>query len=87
MSFLKIKDPSKRDKHVAEYLKTKNKIKEDFRSERLGEQSMYEDFGKIFKPIAKQQQTSSEEIVSTLEPLQDAIENMPPLQALLGNRG
>jgi len=87
MSFLKIKDPSKRDKHVAEYLKTKNKIKEDFRSERLGEQSMYENFGKIFQPITKQQQTSSEEIVSTLEPLQDAIENMPALQALLGNRG
>ena len=39
MSFLKIKDPSKRDKLVAEYLKTKKKIKDDFRSERLGEQS------------------------------------------------
>jgi len=51
MSFLKIKDPSKRDKLVAEHVKTKNKIQNDFRSERLGEQSMYDDFGKIFKPI------------------------------------
>jgi len=42
MSFLKIKDPSKRDKLVTEYLKTNNKIQKDFRSERLGEQSMYE---------------------------------------------
>ena len=57
MSFLKIKDPSKRYALVAEYLKTKNKIQENFRSERLGEQSMYEDFGKIFKPIAEQQQS------------------------------
>jgi len=55
MSFLKIKDPSKRDKLVAEYLKTKKKIQDDFRSERLGEQSLYEDFGKIFKPITEQQ--------------------------------
>jgi len=78
MSFLKIKDPSKRDKLVAKYIKIKNKIQNDFHSERLGEQSLYEDFGKIFKPITKQQQKSSEEIVSKFAPLQEAIENMPP---------
>jgi len=75
MSFLKIKDPSKRDKIIAEYIKTKNKTQNDFRSERLGEQTMYEDFGKIFKPITEQQQKSSEEIVSKFTPLQEAIEN------------
>jgi len=78
MSFLKIKDPSKRDKLIAEYIKTKNKIQNDFRSERLGEQSMYEDFGKIFKPITEQQKKSSEEIVSKFAPHREAIENMPP---------
>ena len=86
MSFSKIKDPSKRDKLVAEYLKTNKKIEDDFRSERLGEQSLYEDFGKIFKPITElvteQQQKSSEDIISKLEPLQEAIENSPALQAL-----
>jgi len=80
MSFLKIKDPSKRDKLVAEYLKTKNKI-QDFRSERLGEQSTYENFGKIFKPITEQQKLS-EDIISKHEPPQEAIENSPALQAL-----
>ena len=63
MSFLKIKDPSKHDKLVAEYIKTKNKIQNDFRSERLDEQSMNEDFGKIFKSITEQQQKSSEEFI------------------------
>jgi len=82
MNFIKIKDPSKRDKLVAEYLKTKKKIQDDFRSERLGQQSLYEDFGKIFKPITEQQQKSSEDIISKLEPLQEAIENSPALQAL-----
>jgi len=77
MSFLNMKDPSKRDKLVAEYIKTKNKIQNDFRSERLGEQTMYEDFGKIFKPIPEQQKKSSEEIDSNLAPLQEAIEDMP----------
>jgi len=66
MSFLKIKDPSNRNKLVAEYLKTKKKIQDDFCSERLGEHSLYEDFGKIFKPITKQQQKSSEDIISKL---------------------
>jgi len=78
MSFLKIKDPSKRDKLVAEYLKTKNKIQNDFHLERLVERSLYEDFGKIFKPITEQHKKSFEEIVSKFAPLQDAIENMPP---------
>ena len=82
MSFLKIKDPSKRDALVAEYIKTKNKIQNDFHSEQFGEQSMYEGFGKIFKPITEQQQKSSEEIVSKFAPLQEAIENMPAQQAL-----
>jgi len=82
MSFLKIKDPSKRDKLVTEYIKTKNKIQNDFRSEWLGEQSMYEYFGKIFKPITEQQQKSSKEIVSKFASLQEAIENMPAQQAL-----
>jgi len=82
MSFLKIKHPSERDKIVAEYLETDDRIQENFRSKRLGEQSLYEDFGKIFKPITEQQQKSSEEIVSKLEPLQEAIKNSPALQAL-----
>ena len=66
MSFLKMKDPSKRDALATEYLKTKNKIQENFRLERLSGQSMYEEFGKIFKPITEQQQKSSEEIVSSV---------------------
>jgi len=82
MSFLKIKDPSKRDKIVAEYLKTRKKIQDDFRSERLDKQSLYEDFRKIFKPITEQQQKSSEDIISKLEPLQEAIENSPALQVI-----
>jgi len=43
---------------------------------------MYEDFGKIFKPITEQQQKSSEEIVSKFAPLQKAIKNRPAQQAL-----
>jgi len=83
MSFIKIKDPKKRDALVAEFLKTKNKIQNDFPSERIGEQSIYEDFGKIFKSLTEQQKKSSaaaaENIVSKLEPLQTAIESISAL--------
>jgi len=73
-----MKDLSKRDKIVTEYLETENQIQENFLSEQLGEQSLYEDFGKIFKPITEQQKKSSAEIVSKFTPLQEAVENMPP---------
>jgi len=43
---------------------------------------MYEDFGKICKPITEQQQKSFKEIVSKFAPLQEAIENMQAQQAL-----
>jgi len=43
---------------------------------------VHEDFGKICKPITEQQQKSSEGMISKLEPLQEAIENSPALQAL-----
>jgi len=91
MSFLKIKDPSKKqrsdpskgDALVAEYLNTKNKIQNDFRSERLGEQANYGDFSKLFKPVIEQQQKSSEKIVSQFAPLQTTIENFSELPQAL----
>jgi len=57
--------------------KPRKKLKDDFRSEQLDEQSRYEDFGKIFKPITEQQQKSSEYIISKFAPLQEAVENIP----------
>jgi len=86
MSFLKIKDPSKRDKLVAEFIQTKKKIQDDFRSERLGEQSLYKDFGKTLKPITEQKQKTSEENVSKLEAIpwgQPELEALPGADGLL----
>ena len=39
MSFLKISDPLKRDSIVKEYLELKKNIRDNFLSERIGEQS------------------------------------------------
>ena len=52
MSFLKIKDPIKRDFIVEEFLKTKKNIQEKFITERLGDISAQRELSKLFKPIA-----------------------------------
>ena len=48
MSFLKIEDHNKRDEIVKEFLALKNKIKDKFRKERLGEIETQRDLAKAF---------------------------------------
>ena len=55
MSFLKIKDPIKRDLIVEEFLKTKKNIQEKFTTERLGDISAQRELSKLFKPITETQ--------------------------------
>ena len=55
MSFLKIKDPIKRDLIVEEFLKTKKNIQEKFITERLGDISAQRELSKLFKPITETQ--------------------------------
>ena len=51
MSFLKIKDPAKRDAIVKEYLELKKNIRSNLLSERNGEQELQTDLSKIFRPF------------------------------------
>ena len=53
MSFLKIKDPIKRDLIVEEFLKTKKNIQEKFITERLGDINAQRELSKVFKPITE----------------------------------
>ena len=53
MSFLKITDPKKRDFIVNEFLKTRQKIQQNFLSERVGDLSTQYELPKLFKPLAK----------------------------------
>ena len=50
MSFLKIEDHNKRDEIVKEFLALKNKIKDNFRKEKIGEIETQRDLAKLFKP-------------------------------------
>ena len=77
MSFLNIKDSNKRDETVKEFLALKNKIKDNFRKERLGEIETQRDLTKFFKPVTETQKAMAKEITGELKPIKEGIENLP----------
>ena len=74
MSFLKIKDQNKRDETVKEFLDLKNRIKDNFRKERIGEIETQSDLSKFFKPITEMQKATAKEITEQLKPIKEGIE-------------
>ena len=77
MSFLKISDPLKRDAIVKEYLELKKNIRDNFLSERIGEQQLQTDLSKFYKPITETQKATTREITEGLKPIRKGIEELP----------
>ena len=82
MSFLKIKDQNKRDETVKYFLDLKNRIKDNFRKERIGEKETQSDLSKLFKPITETQKATAKEITEQLKPIREGIEGAPPQWAI-----
>ena len=77
MSFLKISDPLKRDAIVKEYLELKKNIRDNFLSERIGEQQLQTDLSKFYRPITETQKAAAREITEGLKPIREGIEKLP----------
>ena len=77
MSFLKISDPLKRDSIVKEYLELKKNIRDNFLSERIGEQQLQTDLSKLYRPITETQKATTREITEGLKPIREGIEKLP----------
>ena len=77
MPFLKITDPTKREASVKEFLELKNRIKDNFRSERIGEIQMQSDLSKFFKPVTETQKATAKEITEQLKPIREGIVSLP----------
>ena len=71
MSFLKISDPLKRDAIVKEYLELKKNIRDNFLSERIGEQQLQTDLSKFYRPITETQKATTREITEGLKPISE----------------
>ena len=77
MSFLRISDPLKRDSIVKEYLELKKNIRDNFLSERIGEQQLQTDLSKFYRPITETQKATTREITEGLKPIREGIEKLP----------
>ena len=77
MSFFKISDPRKRDLIVKEFLELKTNIRDDFLSQRTGEQQLQTDLSKCYRPITETQKATAREITEGLRPIKEGIENLP----------
>ena len=84
MSFLKISDPLKRDSIVKEYLELKKNIRDNFLSERIGEQQLQTDLSKFYRPITETQKATAREITEGLKPIREGIEKLPEAMQRIG---
>ena len=89
MSFLKIRDPAKREQTLKEYLELKKNIRSDLLSERTGEKELQTDLSKFYRPITETQKDTAREIREGLKPIKEGIENLPssihPIKNILEN--
>ena len=84
MSFLKIRDPTKRNQMVEEYLDLKKNIRDNLLSERTGEQQLQTDLSKFYRPITETQKATTREITEGLKPIREGIENLPQAMQPIG---
>ena len=70
MSFLKISDPLKRDAIVKEYLELKKKIRDNFLSERIGEQNYKLTFQSFISLLLKHKKLQRERLRKDLNLLE-----------------
>ena len=84
MSFLKIKDPSKRDAMVKEYFELKKNIRDNLLSERTGELELQTDLSKFYRPITETQKATAREITEGLKPIREGIEKLPQAMQPIG---
>ena len=82
MSFLKIRDPKKRDLIVDEFLAMKKNIQNSFISERLGDISAQRELKKFFKPITETQKDIKETLVKEIKPITESIRELPAVPQL-----
>ena len=88
MSFIKIKDPRKREELIRDFIETRKRIKDNFIAKKVGEIEYQTGLTKLFKPVTETQKTTAKEITeaqkSTAEkitqellPIKAGIEGLP----------
>ena len=87
MSFIKIKDPRKREALIKDFIETRKRIKDNFVAKKVGESEYQSGLTKLFKPvtetqkatakeITEAQKTATEKITSELLPITEGISDL-----------
>ena len=88
MSFIKIKDPRKREELIKDLIETRKRIKDNFIARKVGEAEYQTGLTKLFKPVTETQKATAKEITeaqkataekftSELLPIREGIEELP----------
>ena len=88
MSFIKVKDPRKREELIKDFIETRKRIKDNFVARKVGEAEYQTGLTKLFKPvteaqkaatkeITEAQKTATEKITQGLLPIKAGIEGLP----------
>ena len=88
MSFIKVKDPRKREELVRDFIETRKRIKENFVARKVGEAEYQTGLTKLFKPVTETQKATAKEITEAqkataekitkeLLPIKEGIERLP----------
>ena len=62
MSFIKVKDPRKREELIKDFIETRKRIKDNFVARKVGEAEYQTGLTKLFKPVTETQKTTAKEI-------------------------
>ena len=95
MSFIKVKDPRKREELVRDFIETRKRIKDNFVARKVGESEYQTGLTKLFKPVTETQKATATEITDTqkatmekitseLLPIKEGFEKLtilPPVEA------
>ena len=88
MSFIKVKDPRKREELIRDFIETRKRIKDNFVARKVGEIEYQTGLTKLFKPVTETQKATAKEITdaqkataekitSELLPIKESIERLP----------
>ena len=88
MSFIKVKDPRKREELIRDFIETRKRIKDNFVARKVGESDYQTGLTKLFKPVTETQKATAKEITdaqkataekftSELLPIKEGIEELP----------
>ena len=74
MSFIKIKDPRKREELIKDFIETRKRIKDNFIARKVGEAEYQTGLTKLFKPVTETQKATTKEITDAQKATAERIE-------------